>query len=438
VAPTIGRIPLSTAASTLPASIERIAGMAHRPAVVGVSVNGKMARCGLVWLLAATPVSATVSEFPSPTGGAPTPLLFAHPLVNYHADPQWIRAWEADLQSGNSLRVNVGSVSTDDLLTDVELHLTQPMGGRFRALYDMQWWETSHLETPGTQHFLGLEFAALPTLGLQLQAHPASRKEEMDMRAGLLLHDVPRRQYLRLLVRWDDWLFEEKNDRAGTSDQVAMRFEWTTRLALRRVEMFSRGHYGSQTRHSYPDSLASPDLVDEARGRGGSETRLRALFEADRFLELELLHHEYQESRTLRGAPVTDTYRNRIVDVAVRGLWGWRDRWWVRGELHRVDQRARRRGDRSYDYGRTDWMPALFVQRRLHAMHRLELGYLATAYDWTGSPEPSAPEQDGVVQKLELGWLIEFSRQSRLQVSVSHEPDPQRFGGGNIQLQLSF
>ena len=85
---------------------------------------------GLVILSMLLASPALAQDLP---GGGPGPLLYLHPLVNYGFDPEWTRAWERSLQSANSLRVNVGSVSTDDFLTDVELHLTEPISSRFRA-----------------------------------------------------------------------------------------------------------------------------------------------------------------------------------------------------------------------------------------------------------------------------------------------------------------
>ena len=81
----------------------------------------------------------------------------------------------------------------------------------------------------------------------------------------------------------------------------------------------------------------------------------------------------------------------------------------------------------------------MFVQWRPGRVHRLELGYLATSYQWNGSPDSNPPGgESGYVQKLKLGWLIELSEMARMQFSLSHEPDPQRFGGGNVQMMLLF
>jgi hypothetical protein len=385
--------------------------------------------------------AAAPEDFPSPTGGSPTPLLFLHALVNYNEDPLWTRAWEQHLQTNNSLRVNVGSVTADDFLTDVELHITEPIDGRFRALYDMRWWDANHVNTPGQEHFLGFELDVTSSAGLQLQVHPVAQKEDLDLRTGVLLHTPDREQYVRALVRWDDVLFTRKNDRGGQSDAVATRFEWAARGRRAWMEAFSRGDYGSEGRQSFPDSAQSPVVQTQGKQRGYSETRLRLLRSETRFGEVALLHHRLFLQRNTRGAAgsiTPATYRNDVVDVAVRGFWSLDQYWAARAELHRVQQHAEQTGIDSYDYERTDWMPAVFVQWRFLPSHQLELGYLAADYTWTGSPDVASFAESGRVHKLELGWLIDFSKAARMQVSLSHEPDPQRFGGGNIQVQMSF
>ena len=69
--------------------------------------------------------------------------------------------------------------------------------------------------------YLGFEFGLLPSLGLQGQINPTSRKEEVDLRFGVLLHTPDRDQFARVLVRWDDPLFDEKNGVDAVGEQIA-------------------------------------------------------------------------------------------------------------------------------------------------------------------------------------------------------------------------
>jgi hypothetical protein len=354
--------------------------------------------------------------------------------VNYEFDPEWTRDWESGLQSRNSLRVNVGSVSTDDFLTDVELHVTEPIASRFRLLYDLHWFEALHVRSRDTQHFLGFEFAAASWLGLQGQVHPASNKEELDLRFGALIHDEGRESYARILVRWDDPLFSEKNDVGGVGEQTATSLDWVARGVFGRLEVFSEGLYGSAGERSYPDPMAMPLLEADSSRLNWSVSRVRALADLHRFVELEFAHHEYESSETLRGTVAPDACGNRLFNLALRGVWRFDGKWRARGELHRVDQQA---AIGETDYAREEWMPAFWLGWAPGRVHLLELGYMATGYTWEGAPSPPYSE-DGYRQKVELSWLIKASERAGLQFSLSHEPDPQRFGGANVQVQVGF
>lgn len=379
--------------------------------------------------LLAAPVCA--QELP---GGGPSPLLYLHPLVNYREDPEWVRSWERGLQTGNSLRVSVGSVSTDDFLTDVELHITEPIASRIRVLYDLRWFEALHVETGDTEHFLGFEWSAVEWLGLQGQIHPASDKEEVDLRFGFLLHDHSREQFARVFVRWDDPLFDEKNSVGAVGKQTATSLEWTARGSLGRFELFSTGRYGSATERTYPDSTRAPVLSADADRIGGSVTRARFMGSPGRFAELELAHHDFETSATTRATLQQASFTNRVVDVALRGVFTFDRSWRLRGELHWLDQEA---NSSSFDYEREEWMPAAWLRWSVGRVHAVELGYMGTGYSWDGSPGDPESE-DGYKQKLELAWLITPSDRARVQFSLSHEPDPQKFGGANVQVQVEF
>ena len=72
--------------------------------------------------------------------------------------------------------------------------------------------------------------------------------------------------------------------------------------------------------------------------------------------------------------------------------------------------------------------------------HAADLRYMGTLHEWTTMPPDPAfgPDRDGYASKVGLGWTYGFSEGTWLRASISHEPDPQRFGGGNVQLQLRF
>ena len=58
----------------------------------------------------------------------------------------------------------------------------------------------------------------------------------------------------RVLVRWEDPLFEDKNDVEGMQGRAATSLEWTARGVAGRFEAFTQGLYGSGWERSYPDA----------------------------------------------------------------------------------------------------------------------------------------------------------------------------------------
>jgi hypothetical protein len=68
------------------------------------------------------------------------------------------------------------------------------------------------------------------------------------------------------------------------------------------------------------------------------------------------------------------------------------------------------------------------------------VGYLATPYEWDYvSRDGTAPyNAASSVDKLTLAWTFVFSENARALLSLSHEPEVNRFGGGNLQLQAAF
>ena len=59
-------------------------------------------------------------------------MLYLHALVNYSYDLQWQMDWEKRQFAGNALRVNTGSVSSDNLLTDIQLRINERLNDAWR------------------------------------------------------------------------------------------------------------------------------------------------------------------------------------------------------------------------------------------------------------------------------------------------------------------
>ena len=84
------------------------------------------------------------------------------------------------------------------------------------------------------------------------------------------------------------------------------------------------------------------------------------------------------------------------------------------------------------------FFPALFIELRSPGLSVWELGYLACHHSWDYVSPTVDDHTDDYTDKLKLGWTYPFTPRARLQLSLSHEIDLERFGGGNIQFQILF
>jgi hypothetical protein len=395
-------------------------------------VRHRLVLIGMACLLATAPAAAA-PPWPYPDQLRDR-LVWVHPLVNYAFDPRWQREWERELARGRAIRTNVGSVSTDDLLTVVQVNVSEPLGGRFRFLYRLDWRDALHVDLPEQQHWLGFAAAIVRPVEAELQVHPAADKEDFDLRAGLLLADAERARYLRVGARWDDFLYGKKNDRGGVSRQESRGVQWELRWAAGRWELASAGSYAGSWSRVYPDSALSP-LVAAATGRRGEGSlRLRFLTRDDAFVEAGAAHYVFRGGERRRDPDDSYGYANEWLHAHALALLDLSARVGLRPEFHWLRQWASADGRRTFTHRREDVFPAVFVQLRPGGRSTWELGYMASHHSW----EFSGRRVGGYTDKVKAGWIFAFTPRARLQCSLSHELDLDRFGGGNVQYQMLF
>lgn len=369
-----------------------------------------------------------------------SPLLFLHPAADYAFNPEWTRQWEANLVRRSGVRITSGSVSTDELLTLAQVNLTEDLTHGFRFLSTYDWFEGIHLDVAFRDLFFGLEKKVAGPVSVQGMIQPTSAKEDVDAVLGVLLTDAGRGQYLRLWIRFEDFVYEEKNDVGGRSVQEPVGPQWALRGTRGRWELVSEGRYLSASVRAFPDSSLAPGTEAFSRQYGASQTRVRYVRGERSFAEAGLAHYRYRESGEGRSPGSAFSYGNEILQGTGRCLFGFAANWGGRAELHLLDQDADATGIRDYAYRRRDIMPAAFLRRFLGTDNMLELGYMGTFYDWT--MDSRIPDEDyeanGYADKLKLSWTYRFTADARLRASLSHEPNLSRFGGGNLQFQMLF
>lgn len=383
------------------------------------------------------PTNSAGGEWPFPDE-LRSRLLFVHPLVNYAINPVWQREWERHLVNSNGVQTTVGSVATEDLYTDLTLNITEPLGGRFRFLYRMVWREGLHLDLARQEHWLGFEMGLFGKLSAHLQVHPAPDKNEFDLLTGLMVTDETRERYLRVSLRLDDFMYEQKNDEGGTSKEEVVAVQWALRHQTGRWELFSTGSYGSGSRRAFPDSALSPTVTASSRRDEASTIRLRHLLSGSGFLAIQASHYRFQASEQRRDGAADYAYSNEFVHLRGLGVMGIGGPWGLRPEIHWLRQWASAEGRRDFTHNREDFFPALFVELHAPGESTWELGYLASHHQWDYTVGNWTDHRNEYTDKIKLGWTYAFLSTARVQFSLSHEVDLDRFGGGNVQYQINF
>jgi hypothetical protein len=365
-------------------------------------------------------------------------LVFVHPLVNYAVNPVWQRDWERHLVSAGGVQITVGSVATEDLYTDLTVNITEPLGERFRFLYRMVWREGLHFDISRQEHWIGIEVGLFDRVAVHLQVHPAPDKEEFGLLTGLLLTDETRERYLRVSLRLDDFMYERKNDLGGTSQEEPVGIQWELRHQIGRWELFSTGRYGSGSRRAYPDSALSPAVAGSFRRDGASTVRLRHVWTDLDFAGFEASHYRFEAAEQRRDGVAGFEYANEFVHLRGLGVVGIGDLWGLRPEIHWLRQWASAGGRRDFIHRREDFFPAVFVELHAPGKSTWELGYLASHHQWNHAVGDWVDNRDGYTDKIKFGWTYAFLPTARVQFSLSHELDLDRFGGGNVQYQMNF
>jgi hypothetical protein len=397
-----------------------------------------MFRSLLLGLLVATAASAataaTPPDWPYETGFRSS-LLHVHPVVNYALHPDWQAAWERDRLDGSLFAGTFGSIHTKELLVDARWTVNSPLADGTWFRNDIVWRETRHLPTERQDILLGLEQRVWRGLAALVQVMPARDKEDLDLHLGGLWTSADRTRYVQLVFVMDDLVYDEKTELGAETTQQPRGLAWLARLAHGPWSFFTRGRWLQGFDRDFPDADASPELSRQARTANELEARLRWQPAVRTQVELSWQLVEDAEIRTWRDGSYDFDYAGWYRLLSLRGLYPLSDRWRLRGELHGLRRRATVSDYGAFAYHRTETLSALYGEWSWGQGHRVELGYMGSWYDWAYE---DGDAEAGYVDKLEVGLVLALARGSALEISLSHEPSLEKFGGGNIRAIVQF
>lgn len=372
--------------------------------------------------------------------GYASELNYVHSLVNYAFDLEWQYDWERRRFADNALRVNTGSVSSDKLLTHVDINLNQPLNDRWR--FSGRFWRDGRRQPPveEEQLLLGFEYALFESSAVYLEVNPEYDKEFIDVAAGYAWYSDDREQYLRLGAVLEDLSFESKNGRGGRQEQDPVYLEWAARHAIGgEWFLYSEGRVGRGFERRFPDAAASAELASHDRGKNRAEVRVSKMGKGGVAWSVWGEWYRFEEAKTFRSPGFDYRYENTQFNVSAEHIRRVGDRHRLRLVAHYVDQQAESVGFRAHNYDRQDLLGGVFYEY-LWPTSGVTVAYAfgkpdieLVAVDPTGSFD-NADYRDKVI----LGYRYTFSADAVISVSIAHEVATSGFGGGAVQFQMFF
>ncbi len=367
-------------------------------------------------------------------------MLYLHALVNYSYDAQWQFEWERQQLADNALRINTGSVTSTELLTDTDLNINEALNdrwrfhGRFRRTGLRQW---SNQEE---RLLLGLERSIPGNSAVYMAVNPEFSKEFIDVAAGYTLYRDDREQYVRVGVLLEDINYETKNDRGGESEESPVALQWLVRLALvNDWYLYSEGEVSTGFERVFTDAILSPDLARHDRQTNTAQLRVSRSAEDGTVWSAWLDWYDFNETMEFRQASFNYVYSNTQLVIAAEHIRVMRDRHQLRLLVRHVQQEASSRGFNEHDYERTDILGGAFYEY-LWPNSGATFGYAFGQPDIAfRAPDPvESYNLDDYRDKLIAGWRYHFSDRAQIHLSVSHEVSAHGFGGGSVRFQMFF
>ena len=132
------------------------------------------------------------------------------------------------------------------------------------------------------------------------------------------------------------------------------------------------------------------------------------------------------------------SYQNKIYTYSIQYVLTYKQHNRFRLLGYYLTQDAQSKGFSNHDFRRRDFIPGFFYEY-IWTKHILELGVMGSAYDWDyNAISQDVYEEQGIVEKVKIGWTYRFNNNAQFQFSISHVFSVFGFGGPNAQYQMFF
>jgi len=366
-------------------------------------------------------------------------LAYLHAYLNYDFNAVWYNDWEENYFSGNGFLLAVGSVTTHDLLVNGSLVINQSLGNGWWFRGEGGWLDTYHLSNSQKFTYMGLEKEVGWHTSLYMLVNPAYDKEYTDLNMGVLFADSTRRNYLRLGLVWEDFVYDEKNDYDGISATTPLSLQWFGRYNLGKFTVLSSGRLSRGFDRSYPNQERSPLLSHHRQRFNTFNFKLYYAFSDLSVLSFSAFHYLFAEQKEFYEANLDYDYNNHFYLLGMEYMLRFQTDNRFRIKLNSMDQSASSEGYNRHIFSRQDIFTGVSYER-FFARHTLELQYIFAYiwWDYRKTPSSASSRENGLTDKIKLGWMYTFPQGSKFYISISHELQGGEFGGANLNYILLF
>ena len=367
-------------------------------------------------------------------------LLYVHSLVNYAYDLEWQANWERRRFVDNGLRVNTGSVSSDQLLTDIDLNLNIQLNDKWRFLGQFTRTGFRRRQVREDQLLLGFERAIGASSAIYVTTNPEFGKDTIDVEAGYAWYADDREEYLRIGVRTEDMNWSSKNVEGGEQLEDPMRLVWAARIELGdRSWIYSEGDIGTGYERVFEDPELSDDVAAEDRAENAAELRFGRRGDDGQLWSVFIEYFDFEESRLFRSPGLDYDFENRQINGGIEHIRLIGERHRLRLLAQYVDASGSSRGFLEHDYRRHEVVAGAFYEY-LWPSSGLTVAYALGTPDFElDALDPEVSFADSLyTDKVILGWRYTFSKDAEIRVTIAQAISNPGFGGGSVQYQMFF
>jgi hypothetical protein len=365
--------------------------------------------------------------------------LYVYAIANYDLHPTWHEKWENNLFRQNMLRLNYGSISNTELLSDARLVINEKVAPGIWFRYATTYYATHHRNEQDKYFTVGFEKNIFKGFSLFVYGNPHFEKEGIDIFYGVSLANKQRSNYMRAALVDVDPFWNDKNNVNSYNLKRPWQISWEANYRLGRFRFFSQGRYDSGTERLFEVEPAATNFDQQRKKSDDMMFKLYFYRNENSIFELSSAYYNFQEAKRYSFPLYDFDYRNRIDSYKLSYITPLRDRYRLRLGSFYIRQRASSRGYKSHDYKRQEFIPYVFGEM-FAGPGIIEFGYMLSKYQWDYvAPRPIDDDtSDDYIDKIKLAYTLNLQDRAYLQFSLSHVTTIWGFGGGNVQFWMTF